>query len=173
MTFRGLKIKWTLFKVNTLYAGTKEKNFEKKRKLLNAIGYSIGEGSKIVGPVFCSGKLIVGNNTWIGRNLVIHGNGTVKIGDNCDLAPDVVFLTGGHEIGSAERRAGEGYIKDIEVGNGCWLGARSTVLGGVQIEDGSVVAACACVVKTVSANTLVGGVPAKEIRKLSDDEKIF
>lgn len=166
MTFRGLRIRWVNYCVNKRFAGTKPKYFEKKRALLNSIGHSIGVGSKIVGPVFCTGKLVVGENTWIGRNLTVNGNGTVFIGNNCDIAPDVAFQTGGHEIGDAQRRAGKGFNKDISVGNGCWIGARSSVLGGVKIEDSAVVAACACVCKDVEQNTLVGGVPARLIRKL-------
>lgn len=166
MTFRGLKIRWVNLRVNKHLVGTKEKHFEKKRRLLNSIGHDIGEGTKIVGPVYCTGKLVVGKSCWIGRNLTVNGNGTVTIGDNCDIAPDVAFQTGSHEIGTPERRAGKGYTRDVSVGNGCWLGAHSTVLGGVTVGNGCVVAACACVVSDVAENTLVGGVPAKEIRKI-------
>ncbi len=169
MTFLGLKIRWVNYCVNKRYAGTKPKHFEKKRRLLNSIGHSIGEGSKIVGPIFCTGKMIIGENTWVGRNLTVNGNGTVFIGSNCDIAPDVAFQTGGHEIGGKSRRAGEGFNKDIRVGNGCWIGARSTIIGGVTVGDAAVVAACACVCKNVDDNTLVGGVPARLIRKLNDD----
>lgn len=41
---------------------------------------------------FCTGTLCIGANCWIGRNLTVHGNGSVIIGDNCDIAPDVTFL---------------------------------------------------------------------------------
>lgn len=166
MTFRGFRIRWVNFCVNRLYAGTKTKNFEKKRKLLNSVGHNIGEGTKVVGPIYCSGKMIVGKNCWIGRNLEINGNGTVTIGDQCDIAPDVIFQTGSHEIGGSERRAGEGITEDITVGNGCWIGVRSTILGGVSISDGAVVAACALVNKNVQQDTLVGGLPAREIKRL-------
>ncbi len=166
MAFRGLKIKWVNYCVNKRFAGTKSKHFEKKRALLNSLGHDIGEGTKIVGPVFCTGRLVIGKNCWVGKNLFVNGNGTVIIGDNCDIAPEVAFQTGGHEIGDSTRRAGKGFTKDIEVEDGCWIGARSTVLGGVKIKKGSVVAACACVTKNVEENTVVGGVPAKEIRKL-------
>ncbi len=166
MAFQALKIKWVYYCVNKRFVGTRQKNFEKKRRLLNAIGHEIGEGTKVVGPVECTGKLVVGRNCWIGKNLKVNGNGTVTIGDNCDLAPEVTFQTGGHELGSHERRAGEGFNKDITVGNGCWIGVRSTILGGVSIGDGSVIAACACVNKSIEADTLVGGVPAKIIKDL-------
>ena len=166
MKIRTLKKYVSLFLVNKIYAGVK--HFEKKRKLLNSIGYEIGEDSKIVGPIDNTGKLTVGKNCWIGKNLTIHGNGEVIIGDNCDIAPDVMFLTGGHKIGDSFRRAGEGEKYSIRIGNGVWIGARSTVSGNVQIGNGSVVAACACVTKGIEENKLVGGVPAKVIRALDD-----
>lgn len=169
MTITGLKKKWVYFCVNKLFAGTKTKNFEKKRKLLNSIGYEIGEGTKIVGPIFCTGKLVVGNDCWIGRSFSVDGNETVTIGDRCDIGPCVSFQTGGHEISTHDRRAGVGYNKPITVGNGCWIAAKTTVLGGVKIGDGSVVAAGSCVVGNVTGDILVGGVPAREIRKLSND----
>lgn len=140
--------------------------FALKRNLLRFAGYEIGDGTKIVGPVYCTGQLKIGKNCWIGKNFMVNGNGTVIIGDNCDIAPEVAFQTGGHEIGTREHRAGQGVVFDISVGNGCWIGARSTICGGVHVGDGCVVAACACVSKDVGVNRLVGGVPAREIREL-------
>lgn len=155
-----------LFCVNHILAGTTL--FEQKRKLLNSVGFEIGEGTKVVGPLFCSAKLIIGKNCWIGRHLSANGNGTVVIGDNCDIAPDVSFLTGGHEIGTKQRRAGKGEIYTIRVEDGCWLGARSTFGKNICVGRGSVVAACACVMRDVPENVIVGGVPAKVIRNLND-----
>lgn len=160
----GLKRKWALFRVNNRLAGPK--HFEKKRKLLNSIGYQIGEGTKIVGPIECYGKLTIGKNCWIGKNLKVNGNGCVVIGDNCDIAPEVTFQTGGHLIGTAERRAGEGVSFNQTVGGGTWIGGRATILNETHIGNACVIAACACVTKDVPDNTLVGGVPAKPIRSL-------
>ena len=67
---------------------------------MRKLGHEIGEGTKIVGPIYCTGKIIIGKDCWIGKNLIINGNGSVRIGDNCDVAPEVSFQTGGHEIGS-------------------------------------------------------------------------
>ena len=50
-----------------------------------------------------------------------------------------------------------------------WIGGRSTIVGNTIIGDSCVIAACACVVHDVEANVLVGGVPAKVIRRLDDD----
>ena len=155
-----------MFCVNHILAGTVF--FERKRRLLNSVGFSFGEGTKVVGPLFCTGTLITGKNCWIGRELSVNGNGTVIIGDNCDLAPEITILTGGHEIGPAERRAGKGEIYTVRIQNGCWIGARSTLGKNITVGAGSVVAACACVMRDVAPNTMVGGVPAKTIRILNE-----
>lgn len=161
------KRKLCLFLVNKVLRGTKY--FALKRILLNYIGFQIGHNTKVVGPVECSGKLKVGDNCWIGKNLIINGNGLVEIGDNCDIAPEVTFLTGGHEIGDAHRRAGRGEIYSITVGNGVWIGARSTLMKNITVGNGAIVAACACVHKSVQDNEMVGGIPARVIRKLEHD----
>ena len=150
--------------INHLLSGTR--CFNIKRSLLRAVGYKIGEGTKIVGPLYNTGELNIGKNCWIGKNLIVNGNGIVNIGDNCDIAPEVTFLTGGHEIGDSVRRAGKGEKYTIVVGNGTWIGARSTIGRNVNIGESCVIAACSCVMKDVNSNLLVGGVPAKEIKKI-------
>ena len=163
---RSIKRKTVMFLVNKVFVGAKPRYFEIKRKLLISIGHSIGEGTKIVGPIETYSKLTVGKNCWLGKNLKVNGNGSVVIGDCCDIAPEVTFQTGGHEIGTAERRAGQGITCKQEVGNGVWIGGRSTIIGNTKIGVGSVIAGCACVVKDVPENVLAGGVPAKIIRSL-------
>jgi len=54
----------------------------------------------------------------------------------------------------------------IHIGKNVWIGANATVLAGVTIGDGAVVAAGAVVTKDVQPNTIVGGVPAKFIKKI-------
>lgn len=164
---KGLHRTINLWLVNHIYAGdSKAKYFEKKRRLLIAAGVEIGEGTKVVGPIYPHGNLIIGKNCWIGKNLVVNGIGTVVIGDNCDIAPEVTFQTGGHEIGSEERRAGTGIIFNQSVGSGSWIGGRVTILNNSTIGKSCVVAGCACVVKSVPDNTVVGGVPAKVLKRL-------
>lgn len=165
---RGIKRHVVMFLVNKVYAGTSIKYFEKKRRLLNSVGYKIGDGTRVVGPIECTGQLTIGSNCWIGKNLKVNGDGSVIIGDNCDIAPEVTFQTGGHEIGGACRRAGDGIICSQRVGNGVWIAGRATIIGNTTIGDSSVVSGCACVVHDVESNVLVGGVPAKVIRRLED-----
>jgi maltose O-acetyltransferase len=163
---QGIKRKLALYLVNHIYAGTDPGRFETKRTLLNSLGHSIGEGTRIAGPVYITGKFVSGRNCWIGANLTIHGNGSVLLGENCDIAPDVMFLTGGHDIGDGSRRAGEGRSYDIHVGSGCWIGARSTITNSISIADGCVVGACSFLNKDTQANGLYCGVPSSRIRDI-------
>lgn len=166
---RGLIRLVAMFLVNKVLAGTNPRYFEIKRRLLNLAGHSIGKGTKVVGPIECYGRLTTGTDCWIGKNLKINGNGIVKIGDRCDIAPEVTFQTGGHKIGDAHRRAGKGEKFTQQVGNGVWIGGRVTILGNTTIGDSCVIAGCACVTKDIGANILAGGVPAKIIRRLDDE----
>lgn len=165
MKLKTIKRMTVTFLVNHVFAGTRF--FRYKRRMLRSIGYEIGENTKIVGPIFNTDTLRIGADCWIGRNLTVHGNGTVVIGSS-DIAPDVTFLTGGHEVGEPERRAGAGRSYTITVGSGVWIGARSTVLRDTVVADGSVVAACACVIGDVPADTLVAGVPARVMKEFGD-----
>ena len=151
--------------VNTILRG--HRFFPLKRKILNWVGgIQVGTESKVVGPIRSYGILIIGSNVWIGANLTCYGQGTVEIEDNCDIAPDVTFLTGGHEMGDRIRRAGRGITTNIRVRKGSWIGARTTVLGNIEIGEACVVAAGAVVSKNIENNKLIAGVPAKVIRNL-------
>jgi len=166
MTVTGMKRRIAMALVNSLFSGLR--CFGIKRGLLRWAGHTIGAGTRIVGPLRCTGTLIVGKNSWIGRDLTVHGNGTVLIGDDCELGPDVTFLTGGHAMGSRTHRAGPGCSCTIRVEAGCWLSARTTLAGDITVGPGSVLAACGCAVRDIPPNTLAGGVPARPIRYLHE-----
>ena len=164
MKIKTIKRIGVMFAVNHILCGTRF--YGAKRRLLRWIGHEIGSNTRIVGPLFSTGTLRIGADCWIGRGLTVHGNGTVTIGDCCDIAPDVTFLTGGHEIGGADRRAGRGEIYHIKVGSGTWIGSHATILGCTRIGRSCVIAVCACVTKDVADHHLAGGVPARIIREL-------
>lgn len=139
-----------------------------KAFLLRLRGFEIGQNVRVVSSVKIKLKqLSIGDNTFIGFETLIEGGiASVMIGKNVDIAPSCAILTGSHEIGDSSHRAGKGYSADIAINDGTWVGASSTILGGVRIGKGCIVAAGSLVREDVEDNCLVAGVPARIIRKL-------
>lgn len=121
------------------------------------------------GWIYGRGRLIIDEGTWLSPGVILHThlNANIYIGPRCDVGPGVEFILGGHEIGSEERRAGKGTVLPISIESGCWIGAKSIILGGVNIGKGSIVAAGSVVTRDVPSNTLVAGIPAAIKRSLS------
>lgn len=118
--------------------------FKLKTFLLKWCGAKIGNNVRIVSSAkfYVSGSLAVGNNTWIGHEvLVMGGNVPIKIGNDCDIAPRVSIISGTHKVNSIldEKIAGESYSLPIEIGDGCWICANATVLGGSKIGSKSLI----------------------------------
>lgn len=155
-----------LFLVNNIFCGTRF--WKIKRFLLRNAGIEIGKNSKVVGPLNIGtvAKLKIGNECWIGANLNIYGNGKVIVNDKCDFAPNVSFITGSHNVGNQERRAGNGISYIIEVKNGCWIGANSTLMKNIVVNEGVIIGACSLVNKDIKSNIIIGGNPAKIISEL-------
>lgn len=144
--------------------------FAFKRFCLKLCSVEIGENVCLCsrGWIYGRGQLHIGSNTWLSPGVIFHThlNAPIIIGSDCDIAPSVEFITGGHLIGTSSRRAGTGTAKPIVIGNGCWIGAGSRILGGVTIGSGVVVAAGSIVIHDVPANVLIAGVPAVIKKKL-------
>lgn len=158
--YRNKKRK-SLYNINVKYAGKfSSKAFLIKSNSLKNLGHNIGDNLRIVGPFFCSAKLHIGNNVFIGRNVCFEGDGNIYIGDNVDIAPNVVINTGGHLVGSSERRAGVGLTTTVKIGNGTWIGNSSLIFNEVSIGTGNVIAAGSVVRCSTIDNVLVAGVPA-------------
>ena len=137
-----------------------KKAFSRKVKCLNRVGNRIASTARVMGPLYSHCKLIVGEETFIGTNFHCEGNGTISIGNNCDIAPQVTILTGTHEIGNTQRRAGKGKTKGVCIGNGVWIGACSIILPGIKVGDGCIIGAGAVVTKDIPDNHIALGVPA-------------
>jgi len=140
--------------------------FSFKRKILNVLNIKIGNKTSITNniKIYGRGKIIIGNNCWIGISCQFHisSDACVKIGNNCDIAPDVKFITGTHEIGSTQRRAGKGVSGNIFVGDGSWIGVNSILLADVEIGSGTIIAAGSVVTAgKYPPNILLAGIPAK------------
>ena len=91
-------------------------------------------------------------------------HGGVTIGDGCQIGHNVVFATLNHGLAPEDRK--HTYPKPIVLGKNVWVGSNSTILQGVTIGDNAVVGAGAVVTKDVAADTVVGGVPARFIKRI-------
>lgn len=107
----------------------------------------------------------IGQGTTINRNTCILDH--VTIGKDCSIAPNCVIVGSNHLFmdGSKTIKSQGSEIVGIVIEDDVWIAANVTVLDGVTIGKGSVIAAGAVVTKSVMPYTIVGGVPAKEIGK--------
>jgi len=146
-----------------------------RTRIYRAIGFDIGRTSVVWGKIDFNGqgdiysRLKVGENSRINWPCYMNLNGPITIGSRVGVGHHVVFITDNHRLGPAFWRSGERYSLPIVIGDGCWIGARSTILPGVTIGPGAVVAAGALVTKDVPPNVVVGGVPARVIKELPED----
>ena len=89
----------------------------------------------------------------------------IFIGKNCDIAPDVRFVCGSHNIGNRERRAGAGTAGDIQVLDGCWVGFGSKIFPSL-IGNASIIAAGSVVLENIDSNTLAGGSSCQKNKRI-------
>ena len=140
---------------------------EEVRELLSELfGYKVPESLRVFPPFYSDfGKNIhVGENVFINACCHFQDHGGVTIGDGCQIGHNVVFATLNHGLQPEER--GITYPAPIVLGKNVWVGSNSTILQGVTIGDNAVIAAGAVVTKDVEPGTIVGGVPARFIKKI-------
>lgn len=132
------------------------------------VGVSISSDIR-AGVYFDSVNVVLKKGSMVNRNCEFHtglGNGKIEVGKNSFVGMNTCLICVTHEKGDQHQRAGTTIYKDIFIGNGCWIGANSTVLPGVKIGDGTIVAAGSVVAKDCESNCLYAGVPALKIKKL-------
>jgi acetyltransferase-like isoleucine patch superfamily enzyme len=112
------------------------------------------------------GRLSIGTGTVINRNAEIIAWKEVSIGQFCLISWDVLIMdTDQHPL------PGQGFDnRPVHIGDRVWIGVRSMVMKGVTIGDGAMVCAGSLVATNVAPYTMVGGVPARLIRRLTPDE---
>lgn len=139
-----------------------------KELLLISQGAKFGKGVVIYPGVWISPgrNLIVGDNVDLAKDVLITTSGGVEIGDRTLVGYRTQILSSNHTIppiGEPFPISGDEHKKVI-IGKDVWIGANCVITPGVYIGDGAVIAAGAIVTKDVEANSIVGGVPAKLIR---------
>ena len=132
--------------------------------LLRLFGAKIGKGVRIQGStkIWQPWKLIIDDNSWIDGGVSLYSVNDIIIGSNVVVSESAFICTASHDIHSP---VFELITKPIFIQNFAWICSRATVLMGVTIGEGSVVAACAVITKNIESWTVVGGNPAKIISR--------
>lgn len=136
---------------------------------------SIGENCGVGAFAFFSafgGEIRIGNEVFLNRNVHINASigGIIDIGDKCLIGPNVVFRTANHNFDSIElpiQKQGH-KIDNIILETDVWVASNVVLVGGIRIGKGSVIAAGSVVTKDIPSYSVVGGVPAKIIKKRNE-----
>lgn len=171
--YQHIKVKWR-FRGGTIRIDTDSIHVTAMigKHVWLAKGVDIRQGVYIGDYSYCSPGTIVFNGTQIGRYCSIGYN--VQIG--CPEHP-YHFFTTSPTIYKDNRIArhipcwpSDDFLEPIYIGNDVWIGSNAIILHGVHIGDGAVIAAGAVVTKDVEAYSIVGGVPARKLRKRFNED---
>lgn len=110
--------------------------------------------------------------TFINWNCVMLDTSTIDIGKNCFIAPNVVIACAGHSLDPIQRGQGVLTSKPIYIGENVWIGANSTILGGVSIGNNTVIGAGSLVNKNIPSGVVAVGNPCHVIRKITEKDKL-
>lgn len=156
----GVRCAQLCFKINHTMPMTEEYN----RLVSELFMGNIGERSRIMPPL----TVVRGNSVKIGRNVVVMNNslfmaaGSITIKDDVMVAANVQLISNNHDLYDHQILT----CKPVRLKRNCWIGAGATILPGITVGENAVVAAGAVVTKDVEDNTVVGGNPAKVIKRI-------
>ena len=148
-----------------------------RTRVYRACGIRIGPRSLIHGTMSLMGsgriwdRLCIGADCQITTPICLELGERITIGDRVVIGHHATIMTTTHEIGGPGQRCGPRVYAPVAIEDGCWIGAHATVLPGVTIGSGSVVAAGAVVVRDVPPHSLAGGVPARVLRSLDEGDR--
>ena len=130
------------------------------------LGEPFKEGTAIMPPFYIDmgSQLKLGKQVFINHNCTCMTAGTIIIDDGVMIGPQVTLLTANHDFDDHNVLI----CKTIHINKNAWIGARATILPGISIGENSVVAAGAVVTKDVEPNVVVGGNPAKVLKRLNN-----
>jgi len=137
-----------------------------RRWVYRMFGMRIGKSSRIYmgAEIRRPSRIQIGEGTSIGHGAILDGRGSLTIGNNVNFSTGVWVWTGEHIVNSGDFVV---HREPVCIQDYVWCSARVTILPGVTIGEGAVVAAGAVVTKDVEPYAIVGGVPAKKIGERS------
>ena len=135
------------------------------------------DGAFINPPFYCDygTHIEAGKNFYANYNCTILDVAKVKIGDNCQMAPNVAIYTAGHPIHPMSRSSMYEYGKEVTIGDNVWIGGNVVVCPGVHIGDNVVIGAGSVVTKDNPDWSVAAGNPCRVLKKITDayNKKLF
>lgn len=116
-------------------------------------------------------KISIGNNVGIGEFAYLGGAGSLEIGDECIIGQYLSCHPENHNYHNTTISIRHQGVtrKGIKIGKNCWIGSKVTILDGVQIGNGSIIAAGSVVTKSFPENSIIGGVPANLLKTRTNE----
>ena len=153
--------KEVLYEYNML----KPNEIEKRDNLLRGLFGSVGEKFYIEPPFRCDYGYNIhwGENSYANYNLTVLDCAKVVIGDDVLIGPNVNIFT------AAQRKLGLEFAKDIEIGDGSWIGGATTINPGVKIGKNVVIGSGSVVTKDIPDNTIAVGNPCRVIKTIDKE----
>ncbi|WP_108669212.1 sugar O-acetyltransferase [Peribacillus acanthi] len=155
-------------RLTRVYNQTLESETDIRTKLLKELFGSTGKSLSVEPTFRCDYgyNLHVGENFYANFDCVILDVCEVRIGDHCFMAPGVHIYTATHPLHPVERRSGIEFGKPVSIGHNVWIGGRAVINPGVNIGNNVVIASGSVVTKDIQDNVVVGGNPARIIKKI-------
>lgn len=127
-------------------------------------------GAWFVSPnLYNTPLLAIGNNTSLNYRTIISAEQKVIIGNNCMIAEETkIYDNNSHNVDFRNRKLKPEDVSPVVIGDNVWIGMNSIILKGVNIGNGSVIAAGSVVTKNISPMMVAGGNPAVEIKKIEN-----
>lgn len=113
---------------------------------------------------FESENVVIGDGSGVNAGCWFEGHGPIIIGRDCLIGPEAMIITSTHAIDEDGEVAREATYLPVRIMDRVWFGARVTVMPGVTIGEGAIIAAAAVVTKDCEPGGVYGGVPARRIR---------
>ncbi len=131
------------------------------------------EGAFINPPFYCDygSHIEVGKNFFANYNCTILDVAKVKIGDNCQMAPNVAIYTAGHPVHPDTRNSGYEYGIEVTIGDNVWIGGNTVICPGVHIGDNVVIGAGSVVTKDIPDWAIAAGNPCKVLRMITEEDR--
>lgn len=126
-------------------------------------------------PFYCDYgfHIEVGESFFANYNCMIIDVAKVKIGDNCQLAPNVSIYTAGHPVHPDSRNSLYEYGIGVTIGDNVWIGGNTVILPGVHIGSNTVIGAGSVVTKDIPDWVIAAGNPCRVIRKITEDDRKY